>query len=167
MITNQEIADDLLAKFGEATIAGFEEHHGIMSAFVTVDSAKTIIRYLYDHPGFQFKFLTDLAGIHYPDNKGGELGVIYHLHSWTHNHRFMLRIFVPVEAPDVPTISDFHLCANWMEREAYDFFGINFVDHPNLLRILNIEEMDYFPMRKEYPMEDATRQDKIDALFGR
>jgi NADH-quinone oxidoreductase subunit C len=54
-----------------------------------------------------------------------------------------------------------------MERETFDFYGIEYTGHPNLKRILNMEDMDYFPMRKEYPLEDATREDKIDALFGR
>ena len=54
-----------------------------------------------------------------------------------------------------------------MERETYDFYGINFLGHPNLTRILNADEMDYHPMRKEYPMEDPTRMDKDDEMFGR
>jgi len=54
-----------------------------------------------------------------------------------------------------------------MERETYDFFGVNFVGHPNLIRILNVDEMDYFPMRKEFPLEDQTRIDKDDEMFGR
>ena len=57
--------------------------------------------------------------------------------------------------------------ANWMEREAFDFFGFQFDGHPNLIRILNVEDMDYFPMRKEYPVEDKTRYDKDDTMFGR
>jgi NADH-quinone oxidoreductase subunit C len=54
-----------------------------------------------------------------------------------------------------------------MERETYDFYGIEFTDHPNLTRILNVDEMEYFPLRKEYPLEDATRTDKEDQYFGR
>ena len=54
-----------------------------------------------------------------------------------------------------------------MERETFDFFGIHFVGHPNLKRILNVDEMEYFPMRKEFPLEDQTRIDKDDAMFGR
>jgi NADH-quinone oxidoreductase subunit C len=48
--------------------------------------------------------------------------------------------------------------ANWLERETYDFYGVNFIGHPNLKRILNVDEMDYFPMRKEYPLK--TRHEK-------
>ena len=57
--------------------------------------------------------------------------------------------------------------ANWMERQEYDFFGIEFEGHPDLRRILNVDEMDYFPMRKEFRLEDATRDDKEDKYFGR
>ena len=54
-----------------------------------------------------------------------------------------------------------------MERETFDFYGIDFTGHPNQKRILNVEFMDYHPMRKEYPLEDATRTDKDDSFFGR
>ena len=54
-----------------------------------------------------------------------------------------------------------------MERETYDFFGVNFIGHPNLIRILNVDEMNYFPLRKEYPLEDLQRDDKDDKMFGR
>jgi NADH-quinone oxidoreductase subunit C len=57
--------------------------------------------------------------------------------------------------------------SNWLEREAYDFYGVNFVGHPNLIRIMNVEEMDYHPLRKEYPLEDQSRIDKDDNMFGR
>ncbi|MCX8487229.1 MAG: NADH-quinone oxidoreductase subunit C [Crocinitomicaceae bacterium] len=57
--------------------------------------------------------------------------------------------------------------ANWMERESYDFFGVEFIGHPDMRRILNEDSMDYFPMRKEYALEDDTREDKDDRYFGR
>jgi NADH-quinone oxidoreductase subunit C len=74
---------------------------------------------------------------------------------------------VPVEKPDVFTASKLFESANWMERETYDFFGVNFIGHANLKRILNVDEMDYFPLRKEFPLEDQTRIDKDDEMFGR
>jgi len=57
--------------------------------------------------------------------------------------------------------------ANWQERETYDFYGIVFKNHPQLKRILNMDEMESFPLRKEFPLEDQGRTDKDDRFFGR
>jgi NADH-quinone oxidoreductase subunit C len=54
-----------------------------------------------------------------------------------------------------------------MERETYDFFGVRFQGHPNLKRILNVDEMEMFPLLKQYPLEDSSREDKDDRFFGR
>ena len=70
-------------------------------------------------------------------------------------------------SPEIPTVTDLWLGANWMERETFDFYGVKFIGHPNLKRILNMDEMDYHPLRKEYPLEDQTRDDKDDRMFGR
>jgi NADH-quinone oxidoreductase subunit C len=123
--------------------------------------------YLYQHPTFKFQFLTDLGGIHFPQVPSHEFGVIYHLHSLENNVRLIIKLYVSRENIAVPTLTGLYACANWMEREAFDFYGITFTGHPKMERILNVEDMDYHPMRKEYPLEDATREDKIDALFGR
>ena len=69
--------------------------------------------------------------------------------------------------PQVDTIIDLFSCANWMERETWDFYGIVFKGHPQLKRILNMDEMISFPMRKEFPLEDSGRTDKDDRFFGR
>jgi NADH-quinone oxidoreductase subunit C len=166
-MTNQQILEDLSAKFGEATVTEAEENFGILTLSTTPEAIIQIISYLYHHPNFKFQFLTDLAGMHFPDAAGKELGVVYHLHSLENNVRLMLKIFVPIASPNVPTLTSLYAAANWMEREAFDFYGIIFTGHPKLERILNTPDMDYHPMRKEYALEDETRNDKIDALFGR
>ncbi len=124
-----------------------------------------IIQHLYNHPQTKFQFLTTLCGIHYPDQN--QIAVMYQLHNLETNQRFRLKIYLPAENPEVPTISHIFSAANWMERETYDFFGVIFTGHPNLKRILNVDEMIIFPMRKEYPLEDQTREDKNDTMFGR
>jgi NADH-quinone oxidoreductase subunit C len=89
------------------------------------------------------------------------------MHRFSDNTRIRIKTFLPLENSVVPTVTDLFSGANWMERETYDFYGILFEGHPNLKRILNVEYLDYFPMRKEYPMEDPTREDKDNRFFGR
>ena len=126
-----------------------------------------VLQFLFDDELLQFKFMTDLCAVHYPDNIGSELAVVYHMHNLVDNIRIRFKVFADVSKPDVFTASKLFAAANWMERETYDFYGVNFVGHDNLKRILNVDEMDYFPMRKEFPLEDQTRTDKDDEMFGR
>jgi NADH-quinone oxidoreductase subunit C len=126
-----------------------------------------VLQYLYDEPELGFKFMTDLCAVHYPNEEGKELAVVYHLHNLKENVRIRYKIFTDIKKPDVFSAYALFSAANWMERETYDFFGVNFVGHPNLKRILNVEEMEYFPLRKEYPLEDQKRTDKDDEMFGR
>ncbi len=134
---------------------------------VKKDRIIDVVKFLYDDPEMQFRFLTDLCGVHFPDNKGHELGVIYHLHNMRRNWRIRLRIFFALNDVSVPTLTTVFSAANWMERETYDFYGITFKGHPNLRRILNVDDLGGFPMLKEYPLEDPTRDDKDDKFFGR
>ncbi len=141
--------------------------YDIMNLIVKPDATVELLRLLKQDEELKFDFLTDLCGIHFPDQKGNELGVIYHVHSFNHNIRLRIKSFVPVEHPVVQTMTSLYASANWMERETYDFYGIIFDGHPDLRRILNMDEMEYFPLRKEYPLQDATRTDKEDKYFGR
>ena len=126
-----------------------------------------VLQYLFDEPGLKFQFMTDLTAVHYPNQEGRELSVVYHLHNLKENVRIRYKVFTDVKKPDVFSTYALFSAANWMERETFDFFGVNFVGHPNLKRILNVEEMEYFPLRKEYPLEDQKRIDKDDEMFGR
>ncbi|MBP6358746.1 MAG: NADH-quinone oxidoreductase subunit C [Sediminibacterium sp.] len=165
-LTNQDIQNKLQEKFGDL-VSNFEESYGLLSFEATAANNLKVLQFLYDEPSLQFQFLTDICGVNFPDDAGREISVVYHLHNLTENIRLRFKIFVPVAAPDVFTACNLFSSANWMERETYDFYGVNFVGHPNLKRILNVDEMDYFPLRKEYPLEDQTRIDKDDEMFGR
>jgi len=166
-ISNQTILEALTAQFGKEALYGIGESHGILQYTTSVEHLLPMMHFLYQHPVLKFQFLTDLAGIHFPDAKGQELGVVYHLHSLENNIRLWIKAYAPIEQPVFPTLTGLYASANWMEREAFDFYGILFEGHPNLKRILNVDDMDYHPMRKEYPLEDATREDKADRFFGR
>ena len=83
------------------------------------------------------------------------------------NVRIRVKTYLPINNPEIQSITGLFASANWMERETFDFYGIIFKGHPNLKRILNVEYLDYFPLRKEYPLEDPTREDKDNRFFGR
>lgn len=136
---------------------------------LTVDRAqvKPMIKWLKEDPELRFIFLTDICGIHFPEQPNQELGVVYHLHSLENNFRLRLKSFFPATDPHIPTLTDVFAAANWMERETFDFFGIQFTGHPDLRRILNMDDLGYHPLLKQYPLEDSTRTDKEDKYFGR
>jgi len=165
-LTNELIQQRLQDKFGDV-LNGFEEPYGMLTFSAPRDQNLKVMQFLYDDPELKFDFLTDLCAVHYPERVGEELAVVYHMHNLVENVRIRFKVYLPIEQPDVFTATKIFEAANWMERETYDFYGVNFVGHPNLKRILNVDEMDYFPLRKEYPLEDQTRRDKDDEMFGR
>ncbi|MCW3103583.1 MAG: NADH-quinone oxidoreductase subunit [Bacteroidetes bacterium] len=160
------VGDKLKAKFGDAIISA-EQHYDFPVYVIRRDAIYAVLQFLKEDEELAFTFLTTMCGLHYPDNKGQELGVMYQLHNLPKNLRIRLKTFFPVSDPTLPTITTLFPTANWMERQEFDFFGIIFKGHPNLKRILNMDEMTYHPMRKEYPLEDGTREDKDDKMFGR
>jgi NADH-quinone oxidoreductase subunit C len=160
------IQEKLAQKFGN-NVLNFEMKRDIFTLEATPNVIHDVIRFLKEEEDLNFHFLTDLTGIHFPDNdEAHQFAVVYQMHNWVKNVRLRVKTFLP-ENPETVTITDLFLCANWMEREAWDFFGINFIGHPQLKRILNMDEMVSHPMRKEFPMEDSGRTDKDDRFFGR
>lgn len=149
-------------------VSNFGMQKDIFSFEVTSDSIREVILFLKEEEDTNFHFLTDLCGVHYPDNDvDQQFCVVYHLHNWIENTRIRIKTYLNGTQPEIASISDIFLSSNWMERETYDFYGINFMGHPQLKRILNMDEMVSFPMRKEFPMEDNGRTDKDDRFFGR
>ncbi len=165
-LTNEIIRQKLTDKFGEE-IFDWEEPYGMLTFTSHKDLNLKVLQFLYDDDDLKFRFLADLCAVHYPEKNGKELAVIYHLHNLVDNIRIRFKIYTDINKPDVFSATALFAAANWMERETFDFYGVNFVGHPNLKRILNVDEMEYFPMRKEFPLEDQTRIDKDDEMFGR
>ena len=165
-LTKEQVQEQLNKKFGNDILL-WEETYGMLSFTTKADKNLEIARYMYHDESLKFQFLTDITAVHYPERKGEELCVVTHLHNLVDNFRIRMKTYMPIEQPDTYSLVPLFLGANWMERETYDFFGVNFIGHPDLRRILNADEMDYHPMRKEYPMEDPTRTDKDDEMFGR
>ncbi len=165
-LTNEIIKESLTEKFGDQ-LTNWQEPYGLLTFTTSKELNLKVMQFLYDDPKLRFQFLTDMCAVHYPERTGEELAVVYLLHNLVDNIRLRFKVYTNIEKPDIFTTSALYEAANWMERETFDFFGVNFIGHPNLKRIQNVEEMDYFPLRKEFPMEDQTRRDKDDEMFGR
>lgn len=165
-LSNDTIKKKLVDKFGEL-VANIGEPYGMLTFEVPKDHNLKVLQFLFDDDELKFRFLTDLVAVHYPEQKERELAVVYHLHNLIDNVRIRFKVFTDISKPDIFSATALYSAANWLERETYDYYGVNFIGHPNLIRILNVEEMDYFPMRKEFPLEDQSRIDKDDEMFGR
>jgi NADH-quinone oxidoreductase subunit C len=160
----EKIIEALKEKYEDQVLL-IESPYDFLTVSLKQEKIVEIIQYLYNHPDTQLQFLTTLCGIHYPEQNS--IAVMYQLHNMATNQRIRLKIFLTENNPVTPTITTIFSGANWMERETYDFFGVIFEGHPNLKRILNVDEMIMFPMRKEFPLEDQVREDKNDMMFGR
>ena len=164
-IDSKQVINLLLERF-EGHLGNVEESYGMNTIQVRKSHIFEVIKYLKEEQSFIL--LTDVTAIQFPDHEPEmRYAVVYHIHNLFENIRLRLRVFLPEDKPEIDSMTPLFESANWQEREAYDFFGVIFKNHPNLTRILNMDEMEIFPMRKEYPMEDGGRVDIDDRFFGR
>ncbi|SFT02356.1 NADH-quinone oxidoreductase subunit C [Sphingobacterium wenxiniae] len=164
-LDNQLILSSLQEKFGQS-VKPLGEPHGLLTVEVDKEAIIEVLSFVKDDETLRFNFLTDITAVHYPKQER-EFCVVYHVHNMLQNVRLRLKVFLQGPEPSVASATSVWNGANWMERETYDFFGVVFEGHPDLRRILNMDELEVFPMRKEYPLEDPNRVDKKDFYFGR
>jgi len=145
------LIDALKERFGSQLIAA-ESSHGEDVICVSREAAPAVLRALRDEPEFDFNFLMDLTAVDWLEREP-RFEVVYQLKSLSQNNR--LRVKVPVPAGDAWVSSAVELwkSADWLERECYDMFGIEFRDHPDLRRILLYDSFVGHPLRKDYPVD--------------
>ena len=163
-ITNNDLIELLGGKFGNK-ITGVNEPYGLLTFETTKDVIIWVLQFLKESEVANMNFLTDITAVHYPEKN--QIAVVYHLHSMVKRIRIRIKVFIHEHTPNIPTATVLWKSANWMERETYDFFGVKFEGHPDLRRILNMDELNVHPMLKQYPLEDPNRVDKKDEYFGR
>jgi len=164
-IPNEELLKRIAEKFDQQ-VTRVGEPYGLLTVETGREQIIDLLTFLKTDDALRFIFLTDITAIHYPEQEK-QIGIIYHLHSLTTNTRIRIKVFLTDGDVHIPTATTVWEGANWMERETYDFFGVIFDGHPDLRRILNVDDMTAFPMRKEFPLEDPNRVDKKDYFFGR
>lgn len=163
--TNHNLIQLLTSEFGTG-VTNVEEPYGLLTVETTKDDIIDVLTFLKKDSRTNFHFLTDITAVHYPELPNG-LAVVYHLHNMVAKVRIRIKVFLNTQTPNIPSATDLWNGANWMERETYDLFGVLFDGHPDLRRILNMDELGVHPMLKQYPLEDPNRVDKKDEYFGR
>ena len=117
---------------------------------VDKDRLLEVLSSLKDGELCQFRQLTDIAGVDYP-NRFPRFEVVYHLLDFKQNIR--LRVKTKISEDDtIPSVTNIYPSANWYEREAFDMYGINFTDHPDLRRLLTDYNFEGYPLRKDFPL---------------
>lgn len=149
-MTPQEIYSLLQIQFGDAILESKVE--GVVDPYVKIQAEK--IRdaavFLRDNENLKLDYLMCLSGV---DLKG-KLGVTYNLYSMVHRHKITMKVEVPTDSPNVPSVESVWKTANWHEREAFDMYGILFLDHPDLRRILLPDDWEGYPLRKDYEVPE-------------
>jgi NADH-quinone oxidoreductase subunit C len=111
-----------------------------------------IARHLRDAPDAAFDLCSDVTATDWPPRAAGRFDVVYCLYSTRHRHRVRVKTIVAEDQP-LSSVTTIWPSANWLEREVYDMFGVNFTGHPDRRRILMPEDWQGFPQRKDYPLE--------------
>jgi NADH-quinone oxidoreductase subunit C len=125
---------------------------GDWTIVVTLEQLTAALRHLRDAPDAAFDFCSDVTATDWPPRKDARFDLIYCLYSTRQRHRVRVKVRVGETTP-VPSMSGLWPAANWLEREVYDMFGVNFTGHPDRRRILMPDDWQGFPQRKDYPLE--------------
>ncbi|MDF0667207.1 MAG: NADH-quinone oxidoreductase subunit C/D [Nitrospira sp.] len=156
-MTQTAIVDELRNRFGSGTFGRQETGDGIPTVWTTKERAREVLGYLKTEAGRPYKMLYDLTAIDErvrrvrKDQSPSDFTLVYHLLSFERNEDVRLKIPLTEGAASLPTITDLWPAANWYEREVWDLFGITFVGHPHLRRILTPPTWQGHPLRKDHP----------------
>ena len=145
-------AAELQARFG-AAVRRVEVVWGETTVIVAPEAVLDIIRWLHDDPSQRYDYLSDVTGVEFRDLEL-PIEVVWHLRSLPYRRFLRVKVQLTKNRPlEVPSVWSIYKSADWLERECYDMFGIRFVGHPDLRRILMWEQYrEGFPLRKDFPL---------------
>jgi NADH-quinone oxidoreductase subunit C len=142
-----EILDKFKERFSDAILEARAQKERRLVASVKKEALLDICSYLRKEG---FDHLSNISGVDY----GDRFEVVYHLWSWSNRNLMTLKVGVPRDSPEVPSIISIWKGADWHERETFDLMGIVFKGHPNLARILLPEDFEGHPLRKDYKLPE-------------
>jgi NADH-quinone oxidoreductase subunit C len=162
----EKALDALKGKLGDKLLH-FKKFRDDITITVRPEDLRDVLTFLRDHPELRFNHLSSLTGIDYsrleiPEEWGGiRFGVVYNLFSMENRANFAVRAVVPEAEPKIPSVFDLWHTADWQEREIFDFFGIEFTEHPDLRRLFLYDDFEgEYPQRKDYPLKGKGERDR-------
>lgn len=153
VVSQSEALNELgahIASALEADVREWSVEHGELTVRIHRDRVVKVLRFLRDDPACRFTTLLDICGADYPA-RSERFEVVYHFLSMHLNHRVRVSTTTD-EASAVESAVDVYPTANWLEREAFDMYGILFEGHPDLRRILTDYGFHGYPLRKDFPL---------------
>jgi NADH-quinone oxidoreductase subunit C len=151
----QSIFNHLAAKYGEAvydfTTANTKDPYFKVKADRWLDVALA----LRDDPELNFEFLQNLTAVDWP--KQNRIDVVYHFYSYGLRHSCVVKVELPRDKPQVPSLAGAWKAADWNEREQFDLMGVEFIGHPDLRRIMMPDDWIGHPLRKDYKEAESYR----------
>ena len=139
-----------LAATIDGSVLAADRFAGDVTITVPRENIVEICRFLKEEQGYTF--LVDLTAVDWPEREEARFDVVYWMHRFDDSKRIRLLAAVPEDEP-IASATCVWKTANWLEREAYDMFGITFEGHPALERILTWEGFNGHPLRKDFPLE--------------
>jgi NADH-quinone oxidoreductase subunit C len=141
-----------LREFNPEAVEDVQLFRGELTVRIRAVNLQQVCEFLRDDKGLSFQYLSDLTAVdHYPAEPRFE--TVYHLYSIENNQRLRLKVRLGGDDPRVDSMVQVWPAANAFEREVFDLFGIYFVGHPYLVRIVLPEDWEGHPLRKDYPVE--------------
>jgi len=135
------------------TVVEITEAIGEITVVAKREGLIELLTYLRDEPKLRFNYLSDIGGVDLGEFAEPRFVVAYQLYSLEHNHRLRVKVFLNEDDATVPSVCGVWKTANWLEREIYDMFGVNFENHPDLRRILMPADYEGYPLRKDFPIK--------------
>ena len=142
----------LRANFAD-TVVEIKEALGEITVIAKRAGLLALLTYLRDEPKLRFNYLSDIGGVDLGEFAAPRFAVAYQLYSLDHNHRLRVKVLLDEDDASLPTACGIWKAANWLEREIYDMFGVNFENHPDLRRILMPADYEGYPLRKDFPLK--------------
>ncbi|MCX6826521.1 MAG: NADH-quinone oxidoreductase subunit C [candidate division Zixibacteria bacterium] len=150
----EKLTDFLRLNFPEAVIRE-DNFCDQQSFYIHGEYLFDICRAFQSDKELEFNFLMDICSLDWwgqPDEAEGRFEVVYNLYSLKHRYRFFLKVRLPAKEPKIDSVTSLWHTADWLEREVYDMMGIFFVGHPDLRKIVTPDELDGYPLRKDFPL---------------